>query len=79
MPLTELRKSIPQRYAIQGNLDPIVLNTTPEIVREETMKILHEMEHHNGFIFNLGHGITPKAKIENMEMLTNTVVNFRSK
>jgi uroporphyrinogen decarboxylase len=31
-----------------------------------------------GHIFNLGHGIMPQAKLECVEELVNTVVNWKS-
>lgn len=63
-------------FAIQGNLDPVILNTTPEVVHRHTLKLLKQMQSHPGYIFNLGHGILPEAKIENVEMLVQTVINF---
>jgi uroporphyrinogen decarboxylase len=59
--------------AVQGNLDPVLLNTTPEIVRRESKRILESMRGKPGHIFNLGHGILPEAKIECVEALVETV------
>jgi len=53
------------------------LQTTPEIVRRETTEILESMRGKTGHIFNLGHGISPTANIENMEALVSTVQEFR--
>lgn len=63
---------------IQGNLDPAYLLTTPEIVRAKAQELLEIGTRHNGFIFNLGHGITPETPIENMQALVDTVKNFKS-
>ncbi len=53
--------------ALQGNLEPAVLTFSDEkIVRSRTREILDEMRGQNGFIFNLGHGITPDASPENL-------------
>ncbi len=62
--------------AVQGNLDPVLLNTTPEVVRQEANHLLRKMSSRPGHIFNLGHGILPDAKIECMEALVETVTNF---
>jgi uroporphyrinogen decarboxylase len=35
------------------------------------------MRGRDGFIFNLGHGVTPEAKIENMESVVDTVKGFQ--
>jgi len=63
--------------ALQGNLDPVLLNTTPEIVRRETLRLLESMRGRSGHILNLGHGILPEAKIENMQALVDTTVNWK--
>jgi uroporphyrinogen decarboxylase len=63
--------------AVQGNLDPVLLNTTPAIVQRETNRLLTSMRGINGHIFNLGHGILPQAKIECVQALVDSVVEFR--
>jgi uroporphyrinogen decarboxylase len=75
--LAVVRRILPANIAVQGNLDPILLNTTPEIVRREATRLLESMRGTNGHIFNLGHGITPQAKIECMESLVETVTGWR--
>ena len=62
---------------IQGNLDPVLLNTSPEIVRRETSLLLESMRGAAGHILNLGHGILPGAKIECVEALVQTAVEWR--
>ena len=76
-------KSISQFYddlggklAVQGNLDPDFMSTSPEIVKNETIKILDEFGNRNGLIFNLGHGIKPDGKIECMQALVETIKNY---
>lgn len=72
--LGRLGHGLTNKVALQGNLDPVLLNTTPEIVRRETHAILSAMKGYSGgHIFNLGHGILPSAKIENVETLVETV------
>ncbi len=71
----EARGKLPP-IAVQGNLDPVLLNTTPEIVTHATKRLLESMRGTPGHIFNLGHGIMPEAKLENMQALVETVVNF---
>jgi len=71
--LSDLRARVPASIAIQGNLDPFLLTTAPQIVAAETRTILNEMRHRDGFIFNLGHGVPPNAKLENLEALVATV------
>lgn len=75
--LSKVHDALPDGIAVQGNLDPVLLNTTPEIVRQEATKILEDMRGRKGHIFNLGHGIMPSAKIECMQALVETVANFK--
>lgn len=75
--LTEVAARLPQDTGVQGNLDPFLLTTTPEIVAAETGRILREMNGRRGHIFNLGHGVLPNAKLENIESLVKTVKDFK--
>lgn len=75
-PLAEVRALLPPHVGVQGNLDPALLNTTPEIVAAETTRILEDMKGQSGHIFNLGHGVTPNAKLECIEALVTTVRDF---
>ena len=63
--------------ALQGNLDPEFLTTDSSTVKEEAERILKMSESLNGYIFNLGHGMLPTAKIECVETLIETVTNYR--
>lgn len=76
--LSIVRRTLPANVAVQGNLDPVLLNTTAAIVRHETSRLLESMRGAHGHIFNLGHGIMPHAKIECMEALVDTVTNWKS-
>ncbi|MAS63701.1 MAG: uroporphyrinogen decarboxylase [Coraliomargarita sp.] len=71
--LNEIRKSLHHKIALQGNLDPAVLTTTPEITRLEARRILDENANQPGFIFNLGHGMLPNAKLDCVEALMKEV------
>ncbi len=75
--LALVRRALPDNLALQGNLDPVLLNTTPEIVRHEATRLLESMRGTRGHIFNLGHGITPRAKIECMQALVDTVTGWK--
>ncbi len=71
--LAEVCNHLPKNVAVQGNLDPFLLSTQPKIVAEETRRILSDMCGRPGHIFNLGHGVPPNAKIENIECLLEMV------
>ena len=71
--LGRLRQQLPDHVAVQGNLDPFLLTTNPEAVAAETRRILASMDGRPGHIFNLGHGVPPNAKLENIRSLVETV------
>jgi uroporphyrinogen decarboxylase len=71
--LSSMARQLPPSVGIQGNLDPLLLETTPETVAAETSKVLREMRGRPGHIFNLGHGVPPSAKLECIESLVRTV------
>ncbi|HVU34727.1 MAG TPA: uroporphyrinogen decarboxylase [Opitutaceae bacterium] len=75
--LAIVRRALPDNVAVQGNLDPVLLNTSPDIVKHEATRLLESMRGTVGHIFNLGHGIMPHAKIECMETLVATVTGWR--
>lgn len=75
-PLPEIRKMLPANVGVQGNLDPVLLTMTPEVVAQETSRILKSMAKHRGHVFNLGHGVLPDSKLECIEALVTTVRNF---
>jgi len=76
-PLAEARKLVPPHVALQGNLPPVLLvEATPEVVAQETRKVLEAMRGRPGHIFNLGHGLTPAAKLENIAALVETVKQY---
>lgn len=77
VPLAEWRRRLPARVGIQGNLNPALLvDATPEAIALETTRLLTEMRGRDGYIFNLGHGVPPMAKLENIESLLATIRSF---
>lgn len=75
--LSIVRRTLPANVAVQGNLDPVLMQTTPEIVAREAARLLESMRGTAGHVFNLGHGITPQAKIECMQALIDTITTWR--
>jgi uroporphyrinogen decarboxylase len=76
--LGELRDRLPNNVGIQGNLNPLLLvNTTPGETAVATRRLLAEMRGRNGYIFNLGHGVPPTARLDCIESLVATVRNFQ--
>jgi uroporphyrinogen decarboxylase len=75
--LAEVRKVLPESIGIQGNLDPSLLKATPPQVVSETKRILEEMRGRRGHVFNLGHGVPPDSKLENISVLVENVKDFK--
>jgi len=75
--LAEVRDRLPKHVAIQGNLDPFLLTTSPATVQAEAKRLLEEMRGREGHIFNLGHGVPPDAKLDCIETLVDTVQSFK--
>jgi len=61
---------------IQGGLDPKILLTDKDKVKNEAEKYLTIFKDHP-YVFNLGHGILPETKIELVEQLIKIVKNFK--
>lgn len=74
--LSKVRVGLPENVGVQGNLDPALLTTTPEIVAAETTRILQEMKPFTGHVFNLGHGVPPAAKLECIQAVVDTIHQF---
>ncbi|MCB2204795.1 uroporphyrinogen decarboxylase [bacterium] len=55
----EVRSLIGAHVALQGNMDPVALYSSPDSIRAEVRRILEYFGNHPGHIFNLGHGILP--------------------
>lgn len=76
VPLGRVARRLPADIAVQGNLDPALLTMSPDIVATETGRVLREMRGRPGYIFNLGHGVPPNARLDALESVVTTVRNF---
>ncbi|MES2636425.1 MAG: uroporphyrinogen decarboxylase [Pseudomonadota bacterium] len=67
------RQRIGDKVALQGNLDPAILLSTPAAIEKEVASILASYGHGNGHVFNLGHGITQWTPPENAACMLKAV------
>jgi uroporphyrinogen decarboxylase len=71
--LGDARRRVGAGAALQGNLDPAVLLTSPEVVRREVQKALESFGSGAGHVFNLGHGVPQFTPPENVSALVAAV------
>jgi uroporphyrinogen decarboxylase len=74
--ISSARARIGDKVALQGNMDPAMLNAKPERIREEVAKILAGYGNGTGHIFNLGHGITPGIDPECVGAMVDAVIEL---
>lgn len=73
--LSEAKARVGHQVALQGNLNPSYLLQEPTII-EGALKNIFEA-YNPGFIFNLGHGVTPETPPEHVSFLVDTVHAFQ--
>ena len=66
-------KRVGSKVALQGNLDPAILLSTPVAIEKEVESILASYGKGNGHVFNLGHGITQWTPPENAAAMLEAV------
>jgi uroporphyrinogen decarboxylase len=62
--LSDARRMVGDKVALQGNLDPCTLYASPERIRREVGRVLASYGAGSGHVFNLGHGIHPDTNPE---------------
>ena len=64
------------KTALQGNLNPKILLESKDVIKKETHKLLEKFEDFPGYVFNLGHGLTPDICPEKVKYLTELVREY---
>lgn len=72
------RARVGSRVALQGNLDPSILLSSPDVIRREAGAILSSYGKGSGHIFNLGHGISQHTPPENVAALVESIRSLSS-
>jgi uroporphyrinogen decarboxylase len=67
------RQKVGDKVALQGNIDPTVLFSTPDVIRNEVEKVLTSYGYGSGHVFNLGHGISQFTNPDNAAALVQAV------
>ena len=61
------------KVALQGNLNPEILLQEDNVIKNEADRILKQFKNYDGYIFNLGHGITPNIDPDKIKLLTDHI------
>lgn len=69
----QARARVGHKVALQGNLDPAILLSTPVAIEQEVARILVSYGAGAGHVFNLGHGITQWTPPENADAMLKAV------
>jgi len=75
IPIDEARARVPH-VAVQGNMDSSVLLGPKEGAVERARRIMQAAGPKTGYIFNLGHGLTPATPTENVKAVVDAVHAF---
>ncbi len=72
-------KRLGNNISVQGNLDPCALFQPREKIQGRVKDILNMAVSARGHIFNLGHGILPETRVENVVAMVEMVHNLSKK
>ncbi|GIP53126.1 uroporphyrinogen decarboxylase [Paenibacillus vini] len=74
--ITEGRRRIGEKFAVQGNLDPYILTAPMDTIKQYAKELINQGLEAPGYIFNLGHGLFPEASLEKLRELTDFVHEY---
>ena len=74
--LLNIKKSLPEGIAVQGNLDPHILYADQPVIKKHILQLFERMRGEKGFIFNLGHGIMPDIPFSNVKYAIDVIKEF---
>ncbi|MDX1921571.1 MAG: uroporphyrinogen decarboxylase [Alphaproteobacteria bacterium] len=75
MDLAWAQKNLPAQIALQGNLDPLLMQAEKNVLLKHAEQVMRDMQ--RPFIFNLGHGLTPQVPPENVAALVEFVQGYK--
>lgn len=76
VPIDRARALLGPEFAVQGNLDPLLLMAPRELLVERVRGILERADPRTGYIFNLGHGVLPETPMESVDGVLETVHSY---
>ncbi len=71
--IQQARARVGGQVALQGNMDPVALYASPEVITEKVKNILQKYGSGSGHVFNLGHGILPDMNPDHVKAMVDAV------
>jgi len=68
-PMDLIRNKLPENMPYQGNLDPLALRIGGDVLKQAVQHVLDTAS--GPHIFNLGHGVAPDVKIQNVHAVVD--------
>ena len=75
----QAKARVGSKVALQGNLDPYVLQAEDTQIEQEVQHVLTRFGSGSGHVFNLGHGIDLSTRPEKVKVLVDAVHHFSRK
>ena len=79
IPLDQGWAVLGEKFAVQGNLDPMSLFASHSVLEQRVKQVLKQANGKPGHIFNLGHGISQHTPPENVRAVVEMVHDWTSK
>lgn len=70
VPIPYGRERLQHKFAVQGNLDPTILQAPQSVIEKYAAEIIDQGIQEPGYVFNLGHGLYPEASLDKLRQLT---------
>jgi len=77
--IADAKARVGEQVALQGNMDPCVLYSSANTIRQHVKTIINDFGKGNGHVFNLGHGIHQHINPDNVKVLVDAVHEFGKK
>lgn len=75
--LKDIISLMPEDKIVMGNVDPVLFKTSsPDIIREETLKILNDCSSYKNFMISSGCDIPAESRWENIDAYFKAVAEF---
>lgn len=76
VPLDDAWRQIGPHRGIQGNLDPVIMLASGDVIKREALDVLRRAGGRPGHIFNLGHGVLPQTQPDELARLVDLVHGY---